>query len=327
MSRALAWAPAAILLAAAVAGDEALFTLPPVLAARVETGERSRLSVGIEPNDTDTLVTVSQSIRPFAGDVAVPLRDPTACGDPEALHVPQGFVLPRTLERLLSGENSGLGLLRHVVVFVSRQIRLEEHDSGPQDAASVLRRGRGRCSGRANLAVGLLRAAGIPARTVHGVVVERDGARWHRWGEAWLGHLGWVPFDPGVSVGAVSVRYLPMVGAADYGGRPAVRLVGLDDAGFAGLPRRDGLRVVPVGGVTVRCTAAEPEDEISVVLIEPGGHRRFRHGRGSVEFVGLMPGRYRLKWTGAAGGGAMELDLNSGGVMHISLHRGQEGVT
>jgi len=318
---------AALVCAVAAGADEAHFRMPTSLAARVETGERSRLHVGAEPDNGNTLVSVSQAIHPFIQDVMLPLSDPEESKDPEALRVPPGFTAPRALAARLTSEPSALEALHQVVAYVSRQIRLEERDSGPQDAASVLRRGRGRCSGRANLAVGLLRVFGIPARTVHGVVADRGGTRWHRWGEAWLGELGWVPFDPGASVGAVNVRYLPMTGASDQQGRPPVQLVALDETVFAELPRRDGLRVVPRAGVTLRCAGMAATEEYTVVLIHPGGRRWFKRGRGEVEFAGVMPGRYRLMWTGETGGGAMELSVGAAGVVHVRLTAGQEGAS
>ena len=118
---------------------------------------------------------------------------------------------------------SALARLVSAVSFVSRTVALDEDDAGPQDAVSVLARGRGRCSGRANAAVGLLRRMGIPARVVHGLLLGDGGARWHRWGEAWLGPLGWTPFDPGAAVGLVSVRYLPLVGSGEGASLAGVR--------------------------------------------------------------------------------------------------------
>lgn len=318
------WTLAGAVLAAAAGADEAHFRLPAALAARVEVGARSGLAVGVESLGDLSLVSVSQAIRPFSLDPGLPLADPAACGDPDALFVPPGFAVPRGLQRTLTGETSGLTALHRVVVFVSRRIRLIEHDRGPQDAVSVLRRGLGRCSGRANLAVGLLRASGIPARTVHGVVVEAGAARWHRWGEAWLGELGWVPFDPGASVGAVSVRYLPLVGAGEHLGPPPVRLVALDESVFAELPRRDRLRVVPLGGATLVCTAPDA-GLVTVVLVHSGGRRWYRSGRGDIEFAGVLPGRYRLWWRGEAGTGSLSLALVGGAPVRISLGQEQGG--
>ena len=135
-----------LVMANGVAADEAHFRLPTALAARVETGVRSGLSVGVEPRQDYALVTVSQAIRPFSRDVKLPLGDPAASGDSDALHVPPGFTLPLELGRRVTARSSALDVLHDVVAHVSRHIRLDDLDAGPQDAASVLRRGRGRCS-------------------------------------------------------------------------------------------------------------------------------------------------------------------------------------
>jgi transglutaminase-like putative cysteine protease len=63
----------------------------------------------------------------------------------------------------------------------------------------VLRQRKGDCTEHSLLAVSLLRAAGIPARRVDGVVymVNQDGVPalyWHEWVEAFVGE--WTQMDP-----------------------------------------------------------------------------------------------------------------------------------
>ncbi|MBM4378174.1 MAG: transglutaminase domain-containing protein, partial [Deltaproteobacteria bacterium] len=66
-------------------------------------------------------------------------------------------------------------------------------------ATDVLASLTGDCTEHSLLAVALLRAAGIPARRVDGLLYLRqeDGVPalyWHEWTEAWVG--GWVQMDP-----------------------------------------------------------------------------------------------------------------------------------
>jgi hypothetical protein len=313
-----------ILLWTALAGaDEARVELPTALAARVETGRLAGASIDIEGRPGGALVTISQTVQALQAEPAYPLANREACGDPAALEVPASFTLPAGLGALTERFGSAVGVVERVVTFVSQTVRLDEDDTGPQDGASVLARGRGRCSGRANLTVGALRRVGIPARVVQGLLFGRDGARWHRWGEAWLGQLGWVPFDPGASVGLVGVRYLPLRGSGDGSSLAGARLERLDERGYLSVPVRNGLRLLPAGGVTLRCQASIARENVTAVLLGPDGSRWARQGAGGVVFRGMLPGRYRIVWRGDGPLGVLDLVL--GAVPEVLVELGTPG--
>jgi hypothetical protein len=300
-------------------GDEAAIFVPTALAARVEGGERAGLSIALEARPDGAVVWLSRAVQALPDSPVYPLPEPTRCGDPTALEVPPSFAVPPELAgHPLQGE-SAFDVAARVVGFVSQRITLDEHDVGPQDGISVLARGRGRCSGRANLTVGLLRAAAIPARVVRGIVVGKDGARWHRWGEAWLGELGWIAFDPGAAVGLVSVRYLPLRGSGDGSALGGVRLERINEKGYLGLPVRQGLRILPMGGVTLRCLAPAGDSAITALLVGPDGSRWARQGLGEVVFLGMLPGRYRILWRGAGRTSALNLRLEGTGEVRVEL--------
>ncbi len=68
--------------------------------------------------------------------------------------------------------------------------------SGTTDALTCLRLGESSCGGKTRLFVALVRAAGLPARMVGGVILK--SGTWHAghiWAEVRLGDL-WVPFCP-----------------------------------------------------------------------------------------------------------------------------------
>jgi hypothetical protein len=304
--------------------DQAAIFLPTSLAARVEVGEHSGSSIALEVRSGGALVSVSEPVNALPEAPALPLAAKDRCGDPTALQVPGSFLVPSEFAEMKARTDSALELTTRVVEFVSERIRLDEDDHGPQDAVSVLTRRRGRCSGRANLAVGLLRTMGIPARVVRGIVVGDTGARWHRWGEAWLGPLGWVSFDPGAAIGLVSVRYLRVQGAGEGASLSGVRLVRINESGYAALPLRSGMRVLPVGGVTVRCLAPAGDGEITALLVGPDGSRWARRGRGEVVFVGMLPGRYRILWRGAGHLGVLDLRLGGQREVRVELTGGTE---
>ena len=300
-------------------GDEASIFVPTALAARVEGGERAGLSIALEARPDGAVVWLNRAVQALPDVPAYPLPEPTGCSDPTALEVPPSFAVPPELTGRPSQGDSAFDVAARVVEFVSQRIALDEQDLGPQDGISVLARRRGRCSGRANLAVGLLRAAAIPARVVRGIVVGKDGARWHRWGEAWLGELGWIAFDPGAAVGLVSVRYLPLRGSGEGPTLAGVRLERVNENGYLGLPVRRGMRVLPVGGVTLRCIASARDPAITALLVGPDGSRWARQGPGEVVFFGMLPGRYRFVWRGAGRTNALNLRLEGTGEVRVEL--------
>jgi hypothetical protein len=308
--RVLPAAAAMVVLAAAAAGDEGRMVMPAALAARVTVGAAAGRVVEVEPDGSLALVTVSQTVQPLPGDPHYPLTNVRVCDDPTALDVASHLELPPELAELRAHEHGVFAVVTGVVSFVGRAVAQDDDDRGPQDAASVLARGRGRCSGRANLAVALLRVLGVPARVVHGVLATDRGPRWHRWGEAWLGPSHWVAFDPGASVGVVSVRYLEVAGAEEGTSLSDLVVRDIEEPRFAGLPRRGGLRVLPVGGASLRCMTDSATTAITAVLVAADGTRWARQGRGEVVFTRMLPGAYTLAWrTGNETNGVVRLDL------------------
>jgi hypothetical protein len=95
-------------------------------------------------------------------------------------------------------------------------LNVEHRDLPPHDdsALATLESGLGSCVGRSELAVALLQSAGLPARTVHGLLVlPRSGVgptgfTLHRFVETWIDGLGWVPSDPGESVHVVDPAHI-----------------------------------------------------------------------------------------------------------------------
>ncbi len=301
----------------AAAADQAVVRVAGAVTEDLERLARWGRVVEVERRASEVVVTVTQTLRPLPAATVWPLQDPTACGDAAALHIdPQ---VAGTLAAVFPAPQgqSALAVATEVVRFVSQRVVADELDTGPQDAVSVLMRRRGRCSGRANAAVGLLRSLRLPARVVHGVLLTEGGPRRHRWGEVWLGETGWVPFDPGVSVGVVSVRYLPLDGAETA--LPFLRVDSLDEEGFSSLPLRSGLRLLPAVGVTLRCRTAKPEKErVLAILTGPDGSRWARVGMGAVAFEDLIPGWYRLRWV-LGGGASQTAVLRLGAVREVQV--------
>lgn len=127
--------------------------------------------------------------------------------------------------RLLSGAATTLEAVERAIAFTARRVAYEL-PSGSETASSALRSGRGSCVGRSLLAADLLLRAGVPVRQVTGILVAGDpkeltpesrlvfnaalGGVRHRWIEAFVPPLGWVPSDPGGLANTVTARHLAL---------------------------------------------------------------------------------------------------------------------
>jgi transglutaminase-like putative cysteine protease len=128
--------------------------------------------------------------------------------------------------RLLAGARSTLEAVERVIAFTAHRIRYVLPDGSEETASGTLRAGRGSCVGRSLLAGELLLRAGVPARQVTGILAaerareltresravwnaELGGVR-HRWIEAYVPGLGWVPSDPAGLANTVSARHLAL---------------------------------------------------------------------------------------------------------------------
>ena len=143
--------------------------------------------------------------------------------------------LDRLSRFLTRGARSPLEAVERVIAYTSRRIRYERPGAEPETASVCLARGRGSCVGRSLLAEELIARAGIPARQVTGILTASEpeelseearsfwvpsisGVR-HRWIEAYVPGLGWVPSDPAGLANTVTARHLALPGppAPDFG--------------------------------------------------------------------------------------------------------------
>lgn len=99
---------------------------------------------------------------------------------------------------IAGGETDAYATARKVVAWVGRAMK-KDYGASADRATDVLRSLRGDCTEHSLLSISLLRALGIPARRVDGVVYVQnaDGVPalyWHEWVEAWVGT--WTQLDP-----------------------------------------------------------------------------------------------------------------------------------
>ena len=228
-------------------------------------------------------------------------------------HVPDGFTLPNKLARLLSPDLGAWQAATLVLEWAADNVSVDVHDDGPQDAVSVLERGRGRCSGLANASAALLRAAGFEARTVSGLLISDERPIPHRWVECRLPGAGWVASDPTLGLWTITPRHV--VFSDTVVNLPEVQIVSASDDGLDRLPMHRGRLMRPNEGADLVCRVnpgwGHP-DPVAVVRGSGGEIRRSRF-EPEARFSGLLPGRWILEInSGESVVERHQIDLRSG---------------
>ena len=122
-----------------------------------------------------------------------------------------------------AGATTLLESVDSVVQWIYANVRYERgHTSVNTTAADVLGSMRGVCQDEAHLCLAMLRALGIPARYVSGLLTRQPGET-HAWIEFLHPHLGWLPADPtrGVVID-IGTDYLKFGVGRDYSEVPPV---------------------------------------------------------------------------------------------------------
>jgi hypothetical protein len=209
--------------------------------------------------------------------------------------VPNGFELPRRLSKRLRPDLDAWQAATLVLEWAADHVAVDVDDNGPQDAASVLKRRRGRCSGLANASVALLRAAGFEARTVSGLLIGNDRPIPHRWIECRLPRAGWVASDPTLGLWIITPRHIAF--ADTVVDLPQVRVLTASGDGLDRLPRRDGRLVRPNRGADLVCrlTSGWGDDLPVAVLRGGGGEVRRSRFDPDARFSDLLPGKWVLE--------------------------------
>lgn len=131
--------------------------------------------------------------------------------EPTAMAQSDNPTIQSVARELVGKETDSLVVAEKIIAAVYFGIDKEAGVRGSATATEVLRNGAGDCTEHAVLVVALMRAAGIPARLVDGIVVasHEDGsgvAGYHAWAEIWLGE--WIGVDATVNETGTSARYL-----------------------------------------------------------------------------------------------------------------------
>jgi hypothetical protein len=183
--------------------------------ARDVPGELTLVVTGLTPEFRRA--TPRQTYRPLDGDrVEVRIR----AAPPDAsqlrsrpLQAPDGAEYLRSslsveseapeivakAREIAGSETDAYAAAKKVVAWVGSHMR-KDYGFNADRATDVLRQMRGDCTEHSLLTVALLRALGVPARRVDGVVFNQSGdgvnaLYWHEWVEAWVGST-WTQLDP-----------------------------------------------------------------------------------------------------------------------------------
>ena len=145
-------------------------------------------------------VTIAAAPPKYERKLSLPVGDPNGgeylktslaieSGNPE---------IQRQARKIVEGESDAYAATKKIVSWVNSHMK-KEYGASADRATDVLHRMRGDCTEHSLLSVALLRAAGIPARRVDGVVYLNNGdgqpaLYWHEWVEAFVGE--WTQLDP-----------------------------------------------------------------------------------------------------------------------------------
>lgn len=238
------------------------------------------------------------------------------------------------VERLARGVTSGAEThyeaTSRILGWVARHIEYNLDRQQAQDAASVLERRAGYCTGIARLTVSLLEAVDIEAREVAGYVVgdssQGTGPHgYHRWIETFLPDRGWVFSDPLSTHHYVPATYIRL------GSEFLVPENGMEGLLLERRDEVDTVDVFPLGspGVTARRNSERQlaaslrvrlEDQSQGVAVLTGRSSRRTHTLvdGGTTFVGLDPGNYQLRLL-LPGHGVLERQVELPGLIRKTL--------
>jgi len=207
---------------------------------------------------------------------------------------------------LTHGSRSRYAAVSRILGWIAGHIDYQLDRSAPQDAAAVLKRRNGYCTGVARLTVALLAAVEIPAREVAGFVVAEETGRipigYHRWIEVDMGDRGWVFSDPLTYHHYVPATYVRLASEQLFGERPGaglllahedhLRLVDLYPAAVPGVRARRNSSRQLAGALRV-----EIEGPGRGLAVLEGNSARRSHQliNGATTFLGLEPGSYLLR--------------------------------
>jgi transglutaminase-like putative cysteine protease len=181
--------------------------------------------------------SVELSVR--VSDSPLASRAPFPTGLPREKTLPPAPDRDAFVESAVKGAATEAVAVERILSALAATVRYDPDRVRRQDPTAVFAERRANCVGLSELAVDLLRRAGIPARTVQGVLRMEPGApgydreiggAYHRWIEVHYPDRGFAFSDPSASVNGVDARYLPFARRA-YAKPKDLRLTPISHSG------------------------------------------------------------------------------------------------
>src|SRR6266852_5097417 len=150
-------------------------------------------------SDSEVDVAISAAPPRYGNPVPFPVADPNGGEYLKSSIIVESDSpeIQRQAKRLVAGEADAYQAAKKIVSWVGSHMK-KDYGASADRATDVLRQMKGDCTEHSLLSVALLRAAGIPAKRVDGVVyMFNDGVPalyWHEWVEAYVGE--WTQLDP-----------------------------------------------------------------------------------------------------------------------------------
>jgi len=191
------------------------------------------LAVSPLPRDEGLELRVRVSGAPLSS------RAPFPTGSPRDAFLPEAPDRDELVRDLVRGSRNETQAVERVLEGIAARLRYDPDRTRRQDPSSVFASRRAHCVGYSELAVDLLRRAGITARTVQGILRsaagadgwdERIGGVYHRWVEIYYPDRGFVFSDPSASINGVDARYVPF-GRRAFARPSRLRLTRLEASG------------------------------------------------------------------------------------------------
>lgn len=160
--------------------------------------------------------TLELSVRVSAAALAS--RAPFPAAAPRDATLPPAADRDAWASALVGDARTEAEAVSRILEGIAASVRYDADRSRRQDPGTVFASRRAHCVGFAELAVDLLRRAGLTARTVQGVLRtgpeaegydSHIGGVYHRWIEVYYADRGFVFSDPSASINGVDARYIP----------------------------------------------------------------------------------------------------------------------
>lgn len=171
---------------------------------QIDSAGNRQLRISSGPVQGTQMVRVDYKVlaerREYALDPEIPLEAPVTPEsspylDATAMIQAKHPEILSLMRRIAPAGDRMVPYLRAAFAFATDSIGYRNF-SGSTDALTALRLGEASCNGKSRLLVALLRSAGVPARLVGGLILEKGSKRTsHQWVEAYVSGF-WVPFCP-----------------------------------------------------------------------------------------------------------------------------------